>query len=398
MEISIVFILGIILLLGLLLGKLGGKFKLASVPGYLIAGLVLGPSILGVINHETIEQLSPITGMALGIIALIIGGEFSLNSIKKLGKALVFMGILEIIGAAVLVTGVMMLFTHNFALSLLLGGLSVATAPASTVVVVKELQASGPLTESLLGIVALDDMFGVMTFGVIVAIVKGLVGNLGETSVLLMIARPLVEIGGSIILGASLGFLFTYLIKETSNEKSLLALILGGVFFTNGVANLFELSPILSNMVLGAVIRNLSQSHKKVFELIEGIEVPIFIAFFALAGSEFQLYRLADFGFIGLIYVLVRLLGKVTGARLGGELGKASNRVKKYLGFCLMPQAGVAVGLVIRAQEIYPQASNFILNVVLTSVMISELLGPPLTRFALVKTGEDKQAISAKQS
>lgn len=389
MDVNLILVVGLILLLSLLFGKLVNKFKLPAVPGYLIAGILIGPSIFKIMSQDIIQQLKPINGIALGIIALIIGGEFSLKSIKKLGKPLLFMGIFEILGAVVLVTVVMMPIVHDLPLALLLGGLAAATAPAATVAVVKESQASGELTDSLLGIVALDDMLGIVTFGIITAIVKTMVsGGQNTVSILAMIKTPLIEISGSILLGAVVGYIVSYLLNKLNSEKNLLAFILGSIFLASGMASLFELSPILTNMASGAVIRNISSRHKKVFNLIEGIEIPIFITFFALAGARFELYRLTEIGFIGLIYAFTRVVGKVLGTRLGGKLGNASETVKKYLGMCLMPQAGVAVGLIVIAQHIYPQASGFILNTLLTSVIISALIGPVLSRIALVKAGE----------
>ncbi|KXS45129.1 MULTISPECIES: cation:proton antiporter [unclassified Candidatus Frackibacter] len=388
MEVNLILILGVILLLSLALGRLANKLKLPAVPGYLIAGLLLGPSISKVMSHEMVKQLHPINGIALGIIALVIGGELSLESVKKLGKAVIFMGLFEVLGAIAVVTVVMMFFLHQFALSLLLGGLAAATAPAATVAVIKESKASGPLTNSLLGIVALDDVFGVISFGIISAIVKTMASGSANTSILTMIKTPMIEIVGSIILGSIMGYILSYFSNRMNSEKSLLALVLGSVFLASGLATLFEFSPILTNMVSGVMVRNISSRYKKVFDVTEGIEVPIFIVFFALAGARFELHRLVEIGGIGLAYALARVAGKMLGVRIGGELGGASSQVKKYLGMGLMPQAGVAVGLVIIAQQAYPQASNLILNILLTSVMISALFGPILSKIALVKAGE----------
>ncbi|MBM7624435.1 cation:proton antiporter [Sporohalobacter salinus] len=389
MRVNLILIVGLILLLSLILGRLVNKFKLPAVPGYLIAGVLLGPSISKIMSQDIIHQLKPINGIALGIIALIIGGEFSLKSIKKLGKSLLFIGVFEILGAVALVTVVMMTIVNDLPLALLLGGLAAATAPAATVAVIKESRASGELTDSLLGIVALDDMLGIITFGIITAVVKTMVsGGEGTTSILSMLKTPFIEITGSILLGAVIGYVVSYFLNKINSEKNLLALILGSIFLASGVADLFELSPILTNMASGAVIRNVSSRHKKVFNLIEGIEIPIFITFFALAGARFELHRLTEIGFIGLIYATTRVIGKVLGTYLGGKLGDVSPTVRKYLGMCLMPQAGVAVGLIIIAQHTYPEASSFILNTLLTSVMISALVGPVLSRIALVKAGE----------
>ena len=399
-EVNLVFGLGVLLLTGLTGGILINRFKLPAVTGYILTGLLVGPSVLKLLDHNMVEHLSPVNPIALGIIALVIGGELEVKTLRKLGNSIMWIGILEILGAATLVTAVMLLAGQPLPIALLLGGLATATAPAATVAVIKEVRARGPLTDSLLAIVALDDALGVIVFGIMAAVVKVLVsGGMGSTSIGDMISKPFLEIIYSVLLGGILGYILGIVARKIRKKQTLLTITLGFVFLTSGLATKFHLSSILANMVVGAVIVNTCPRRRRIFNLIEGIEIPIFVAFFALAGASLEVDMLANVGLIGILYVIGRISGKVGGTYLGGQLGRAREVVKKYLGFGLMPQAGVVVGLTMVAQEIYPEAGSFILNIILTSVVLSELVGPVLSRKALELAGEvqtDKKKASSQ--
>lgn len=388
METNLVLSLGVLLLAGLAGGKFISRFKLPAVTGYILAGLLFGPSILKLIPRVAIEDLQPINPIALGIIALVIGGELEVKTLRKLGSSIMWIGFLEIIGAAVIVFGVMYLLRQPLPIALLLGGLATATAPAATVAVIKEARARGPVTESLLAIVALDDALGVIIFGLLAAVVKVLVSGSGSTSIQHLITAPIFEILYSLLLGFTVGMILSFFARRIRNNKTLLTVTLGSVFLTAGIASHFHLSAILSNMMVGAMIVNTCPRRRKIFNLIEGIEIPIFVAFFALAGASLEIEMLGKVGFVGAAYVIARMVGKVAGTYVGGALGKAHPMVRKYLGWGLMPQAGVVVGLTMVAQGIYPEAGGVILNIILTSVVLSELVGPVLSRKALELAGE----------
>lgn len=388
METNLVLALGVLLLAGLAGGKIINRFKLPAVTGYILSGLLFGPAILKMIPHAAIEELAPINPIALGIIALVIGGELEVKILRKLGSSIMWIGFLEIMGASVVVFGAMLLFGQPLPIALLLGGLATATAPAATVAVIKEARAKGPVTESLLAIVALDDALGVIVFGLLAAVVKVLVSGSGSTSVQHLIMTPILEIVYSLCLGTVVGIFLSFFAKRIRNNKTLLTVTLGSVFLTSGIATHFHLSAILSNMMVGALIVNICPRRRKIFNLIEGIEIPIFVAFFALAGASLEVEMLGKVGFVGGAYVIARMAGKVAGTYLGGTLGRAHPMVRKYLGWGLMPQAGVVVGLTMVAQGIYPEAGSLILNIILTSVVLSELVGPVLSRKALEYAGE----------
>ncbi len=380
--------LGVLLLAGLFGGILINRFKLPAVTGYILAGLVVGPAILKLVSVESIEYLNPINSIALGVIALVIGGEMEIKTLRKLGKSIMWIGVMEILGAAALVCGIMLLLGQPLPIALLLGGLATATAPAATVAVVKEARARGPVTESLLAIVALDDALGVIVFGLMAAVAKVVVGGEKGASMGHLISAPFIEIFYSLLLGAVSGFILAYIARRSNKNQTLLTYTLGIVFLTAGLAYHWGLSAILANMVVGAILVNTSPRRRKIFNLIEGIEIPIFVAFFALAGASLEVGMLGQVGLVGLAYVVTRMAGKVSGAYAGGQIGRALPVVKKYLGWGLMPQAGVVVGLTMVAQRIYPEGGKLLLNIVLTSVVISELLGPVFSRKALEMAGE----------
>lgn len=388
METSIVLALGILLLAGLGGGVLIRKFKLPAVTGYILSGLLVGPALFKFLPSNIIEDLQPLNSITLGIIALVIGGELEIKTIRKLGGTILWVGTLQLLGAAILVIVGLVLIGQPLPMALLLGGIATATAPAATVAVIKEVRAHGLLTESLLAVVALDDALGVIVFGMLATVAKVLVNGTEMNSILQMIAAPIIEIFFSILLGFAVGLILGFIARRTRSNKTLLTITLGCVFLTAGLAELFHLSSILANMVVGAIIVNTSPRRRKIFNQIEGIEIPLFVVFFALAGASLEIDMLAKVGFAGLIYFIARMAGKIIGSYMGGKLGKADPVVTKYLGWTLMPQAGVAVGLTILAQAIYPEGSSMILNIVLSSVLITELLGPVFSRKALELAGE----------
>lgn len=383
-----IFSLGIILILGLLGGKLVNRWKLPAVTGYILVGLLIGPAIFGFLSTEAIEELKPLSHIALGIIALVIGGELELKFLKRLGKSLLLITVFEAVGAFILVTIIFKLCGVETYLALVFGALATATAPAGTVAVIREFKSKGPLTESLLAVVALDDAVGVVLFGIVIAFSKILNGGSTILSSGWVMLFPFWEILASVALGFSSGYLVTYLYSRYKQDSSFLALTLGAVFFIYGLSSQLHLSPLLSNMALGFYIVNVCKVSKKVFSLIEGIEVPIFIAFFTLAGAELDISKLAQVGAFGVVYFLIRAFGKYLGTFFGGKLVRVEEVVQKYLGWGLVPQAGVVIGLMVVASQHYPEQAHFFANVILAAVVLGEVLGPICTRFALVKAGE----------
>lgn len=388
METSLVLSLGVLLVAGLFGGILINRFKLPAVTGYILAGLIVGPIVFNFVSVDIVEQLQPLNSITLGVIALVIGGELEIKTLRKLGKPIMWIGTLQLIGAAVLVIFALILIGLPVPLALLLGGIATATAPAATVAVIKEVKAKGPLTECLLAVVALDDALGVIVFGILTTVAKVLNDGFHGTSISHMIMVPLEEIFFSLLLGLIMGIILGYVAKRTRNNKTLLTFTLGSVFLITGIAEHFHLSAILANMMVGAVIVNTSPRRRKIFNQIEGIEIPLFVAFFALAGASLEIEMLGKVGLAGLIYLIARMIGKYVGSYVGGKFAKADPMVTKYLGWTLMPQAGVAVGLTMVATNLYPEWKGIILNIVLASVLITELIGPVFSRKALELAGE----------
>jgi len=380
---------GVLMILALFGGKLVNRVHLPSITGWVIVGLLLGPSCLRVLTPEITELLQPIEGLALAVIALAIGGELTVRSLKKLGNA-----IITITGVQMLVTfGLVTLGTYlacgSWALAALLGAMSAATAPAATVAVIHELKAKGPLTRTLLAVVALDDAFTIVLFGIVMSFVETALG--GSALNVSSLAAPFLEILLSTLLGVGAGLLGVVVLDRLQHRTEVLPFVLGLALLVGGVAELFGLSLLLAAMVAGSVIANLGKRPRVMFEALESVEQPIYILFFSLAGAKLQLGALGAVGLLGISYVLARSFGKILGNYLGAWLAKSPEAVRKYLGYAMLPQAGVAIGLAIVVFERLPQYADVIMTTTLAAVFIYELIGPLAAKYALVKAGEVPQ-------
>lgn len=375
------------LLLGLLAGRIMKLVKLPNVTGYLIMGLIAGPYVLNIIPTNMVESLSIIPTVALGFIALSIGSEFKLSYLKKVGKAPIIIAFLEALGAVVAVDAVLILAGFDVPFSLCLGAIAAATAPAATLMVVRQYKADGPVTRTLLPVVAIDDAVALMAFGVSVALAKS-IQDPTSTSMLASMISPIIEIIGSFVLGFLLGIVFAWLTKEFHSRDNRLCVTVAMVFAALGLSELLGLSNLLVIMAMSALYTNLSDVYVKVFEGVDRITAPIFMMFFFLSGAELDITILTSVGTIGLIYVIVRVIGKVGGAALGAKISHAEPVVQKYLGFTLIPQAGVAIGLATTAMSVVPEYGTQIRTIILCGTVIYELIGPVITKMALRKAKE----------
>lgn len=384
------FYLAVILFAGMFTAKLLSKFKLPNVTGYLIAGLIIGPSILGIIPKEGADKLSIISEAALSFIAYSIGSEFNIENLKKLGKGILTVTVFQAYTTLLLVDLVLIfIFKQPVPFSLLLGAIATATAPAATLMVIRQYKAKGPLVNTLLPVVAIDDALGIIAFGISATIAKALVSNTKNISVTKIIFMPLLEIFLALLIGFLMGILLTYLAKRVKGEDSLLCLVITILFATAGIAISFELSSLLACMMVGATLTNLDPNNKKAFNTADKFTPPILISFFTIAGVQLELSVLKDVGIIGIVYVVVRVIGKMFGAYLGAKLAKLSSVVQRYLGFTLIPQAGVAIGLSMIAENILPSPyGTQARTIVLAATIIYELVGPMITKQALIKAGE----------
>lgn len=378
----------ILLTVGIIGGRLAKLFKLPDVTGYLIVGLFIGPSFFKLINTQDVETFSIVNQIALAAIAFSIGSEFLLKDMLKAGKNMLIITLAEVFGAVLVVFLVTYyIFNQSFAFSIIIASMSAATAPAATIMVIRQYKAHGPLTRTILPVVALDDAVGIMLFGIAISVAKISMGT-AKYSFLQMISRPVIEIVGSLLLGLTLGVLLTFVANRAKSQEELLSIVLASIAASVGLSNALKLSPLLTCMMLGATLINLMQHSNRVFSLINEFTPPIYILFFTLAGASLNLSVLAKVGLLGIGYVFARAAGKILGAYLGAKAVNADEAVIKYLGISLLPQGGVSIGLSIVVQQEFPQFSVAIITVILFSVLIYEVSGPIFAKMAISKAGE----------
>lgn len=379
--------LALALFLAIFAGKLVKLIHLPNVTGYIIIGLVAGPYCLGILSADFVEELSFVADLALGFIAFSIGAEFKLSYLKKVGKTPVIIAICEALMAIVVVDLALILTGHDLQFSLVLGAIAAATAPAATLMVVRQYKAKGPVTQTLLPVVALDDAVALMGFGLSVAVAKAIGAN-GSVSLVETLMDPVIEILGGLLFGAFLGVIFRYLIKLFTGRGNRLAVSIAMVCLCLGISQIAGFNSLLGCMAMSAVLVNTSNQSDIIFEQLDRMTPPVFMLFFLVSGAELDLSILPTVGMIGILYIVFRVIGKVSGAYLGAKLSNASEVVKKYLGFTLIPQAGVAIGLATISMEVVPEYGGKIKAVILCGTIIYELFGPVITKFALMKAGE----------
>ena len=406
---EILFSLSIALFAGLMLSRLAKVLKLPAVTAYLIAGILVGPFCLGAfgvnglgfISRDNVKSFSIISDVALGFIAFSIGNEFRLSQLKTIGKQATVIGIFQAIFTTLVVD--LALISLHFIIpdklplsaAIILGAVASATAPAATLMVVRQYKAKGPLTDTLLPVVALDDAVGLVLFAISFGVAKAMMK--GAVSVVAIIVEPLIEVTLSIGLGAGMGYAFTFCERFFHSRSKRLAMSVAFVFVTVAVSMMkFEVfgvhvsfSSLLSCMMLGTIFCNICDFSEELMDRLDRWTAPIFILFFVLSGAELDLKVLTDvlIVLIGIVYILFRCLGKYFGANLSSRMVKSDENVKKYLGITLFPQAGVALGMAMKAAELGMEGL-IVANITLFSVLIYEIVGPFLTKISLVKAGE----------
>jgi Kef-type K+ transport system membrane component KefB len=383
------FYVAILLISGIVVGRVASKFKLPNVTGYLIAGVLIGPSLLSLIPADVAPKLGIISEAALGFIAYSIGSEFNLNLIKKTGGKIILITVCEALGAVIMVVLAMIfIFKQSVAFSLVLGSIGAATAPAATIMVIRQYRAKGPLVSTLLPVVAMDDAVGIVVFGVAVAIADTITSSGQSTSFLLMVLKPFLEIALALFIGLVIGLVLSYISRKAKGKDDLLSISLATIFLTLGIAEFLNVSTLLSCMMLGATVSNMTYGGDKVIAIIDRFTPPVFIAFFTMAGVDLQLDILRNVGLVGMGYVVFRVIGKILGASFGAKMAQAPDVVQKYLGYTLIPQAGVAIGLSMLAESAIPGMGVEIRAIVLAGTVIYELVGPVISKMALIKAGE----------
>lgn len=401
------FIIGIAVFISLFAGKLANKIKLPSLIGFMVGGVLIGPSLFGMIDDRFQENLSFITEIALSFVAISIGLELNIMALKKLGKSIILIIFTESCGAFLLVALLVYLITRDMATSLIFGAIAPASAPAGTVAIIKEFRARGPLTNALYAVVGFDDGLGIIIFGFAAAISRSLL--LAETGVrnvglLTMLRKPFIEIVGGVVFGILFSMIFSFLGRRLSHSRDVFILLFAFTLMVSGVSTVFHFSIILTNMVFGMVIVN-SQPYsflQKINSELSNVMPLLFVLFFTLAGANLHIAALPSLGLLGMVYIIGRSCGLVGGAKIGAIIGKANENIRKYLGLGILSQAGVAIGFslivkhefsdigVINSNGIHRGeilGATVITTITATSIFF-EIIGPILTKIALGKAGE----------
>ena len=382
------FSIALILGFGIIFARLANLIKLPSVTGYIILGILIGPYILSLVSKDILSSSSFITTMVLTVIAYSLGPSFKIKEFRKKGKSVIFISIGEVLGAFIIVTlGIWLIGGVALNTAMLIGAIAPATDPAAIILVAKEYRAKGEVTDTLLRVVAIDDAWGIMLFAIVLALYDVISGASGSAQMFKELLKAVIEIVGSMGIGITIGIVFKLFIRFIKTKSQLVVFVFFGIFLAGGTADMLHLSPLLSGMALGATVANLINS-KRIFNILEGIDAPLYILFFVLAGATLNLSNMLTPGIIALIYVFTRLPGEMLGAFLGAKISKASDMVKKYLGLALAPQAGVAIGLAIIVAHKSQAAGSLILATIIVTTVIYELFGPVLVKIALEKAGE----------
>ena len=399
------------LLAGLLLSRLAKIVKLPAVTAYLISGVLIGPFVLGAIGipgigitADQIEGFGLISDLALGFIAFAMGNEFRLVQLKKIGKQATVIGVVQALFTTLVVDvvliGLHFLMPYKLSLpaAIVLASVATATAPAATMMVVKQYKAKGPVTDVLLPVVALDDAVGLIVFAISFGVAKSI--STGTIDVLSVILEPLLEVVLSLGLGFIMGLLFTLCEKYFHSRSKRMAVSVTFVMMTVAISSLkFDVggihigfSSLLACMMLGTVFCNMCEVSEELMDRADRWTTPVLILFFVISGAELELSVFADWAVVvvGIVYIISRSAGKYYGSNISAKMTKSDPNIVKYLGITLLPQAGVALGMAIKAIELGPDGA-IVRNITLFAVLIYEIVGPFLTKIALTKAGDIRE-------
>ncbi len=417
---QILLTLSVAIFAGLMLSRVAKKLKLPAVTAYLVAGVLIGPFVLGALgidglgftSHENVKSYSLLSDIALGFIAFAIGNEFRLAQLKKIGKQATVIGIFQAVFTTILVDAVLIglhfIIPDKFPLeaAIVLGAVAAATAPAATLMVVRQYKAKGPVTDVLLPVVALDDAVGLVLFAISFGVAKAI--RSGKVDLISVIIEPIAEVAMSLALGFLMGAIFTYCERFFHSRSKRLAMSVAFVLATVGLSKIsFEVfgihiafSSLLVCMMLGTVFCNMCDFSENLMDRLDRWTAPLFILFFVISGAELELSIFKDIVvvLIGVVYILSRCVGKYYGSLISSKWAKCDENIVKYLGITLFPQAGVALGMAIKAEEL-GNVGIVIANITLFAVLIYEIVGPALTKMSLLKAGEidPEGAVSARQ-
>ena len=389
---NILFNLGFLLILSIIGAEIFKRFKLPAVLIYILIGMLLSPQVLNLVNPIILKNDFIITQLTLSLIAFSIGDTFLITNLKRVGKEGTLLSVLQAVFTAAIVIIGLLLLNHLINISitaiLIIGAIASATAPASTYMVIREYKAKGMFTNYLLAAVSIDDAVAIVLFDIMVVIGKILTSK-GGLSLQSAFFVPFFDITASLALGLSFGVLLSFALRNIRSDNSILMTSLGFIFLSAGLCINFNLSPLLCCMALGGTYSNFSKKATQTYELIDKFTPPIFLIFFIISGAGLNIKVILSMGFLGLAVIVLRTIGKIYGTELAGKISKAPKEVSRYLGYAMLPQAGVAIGFALSVKKAFPEL-NFITTVVLANVIYSQIIGPLLAKYALFKTGDAK--------
>ncbi|NOR64721.1 MAG: hypothetical protein GQ468_01740 [Candidatus Scalindua sp.] len=367
--------------------KIISYLKIPAITSYILLGILLGPYAMNVTGGGLIASSELLSNIVLGFIAFHIGKNFSIENFKRIGKAVISVSIAVTIATLICVTlGIHYVAHQPFHIALLFGAISTATAPATTMMVIRQYKARGLFTDVLLGTVAIDDAWGIMIFSVSLAIAQVLqIGQFSEWIIMAVTIKAAAKIFLSVILGSIMAIIASRISGYLKRREDVLTFILGAILINTGAALYFHMSPLLSNMFFGAVLVNIEKTSFKFFESVNSVDWPLYVMFYVLAGANLDIGLLSSLGLIGSVYIISRIVGRIGGAYAGAIIAGTEQSIRKYMGLALMAQAGVAIGLAMMAKASLPHTGGAILNTIIATTVVYEIFGPVATRYALLK-------------
>ncbi len=397
-----IYLIAFFLVLAMLAIIFSKKYSLPIVVGYVLFGIVISPDILNLIPflesefHNWYEfliiKLDYITQIALAFIVFTIGSELSLRTFRRLGKSIYLITIFEALGGAIVSALAVYLIGAPIYMALLLGAIAAASAPASTIMVLKEYNAEGPLSSTLMAVVGLDNTLALILFALISPVAMMFIGE-GEPLSIQLLLIPMIEISAAIIIGLGIGYLTQHYISVVDDKTKKVVAILTSVILSSALSLLFGLSSLIANLALGFAIRNFAKKNLDISEYLDTLTIPLYAMFFIFAGAEIRFSQMGSSVFLitAFVFLAARIIGKYGGAILAGQLFDVSPVVKKYIGLGLLPQGGVAIALAFSVQKqftIVSDVSLMIFNMVILTAALTEIFGPLFTKAAVIKSGE----------
>lgn len=392
---SNLLLVGLILLLALIGGHLVKLLKVPEVVGYFLIGLLLGPSFAEILTSDAVSTLEVLSEIALGLILFSIGAIFEFENLRRVGKQTLLITFYVMLGTFVAVFLTLIFLNAGWRVALLLGVIATEISPIATILVLREANSQGPLTEAIYNILAVNNVACIIVFSLASFLVRLAAETPGEPSIISLLGHEIYYlfwgILGSISLGLLLGHILALWGKRVEEHGEVLILVLGMILIAVGASRWLGLSPLIATMTLGATLVNLARESRHLFDVLGKTDPPLYAIFFVLAGAELQLSSLRLLGVTGAGYTLARIIGKIAGAFYGARVLNYPAVVGRYLGMTLIPHAGVAIGLALQARSILPTYAEVISTIILASVLINEVIGPILTKYAIGRAGEARE-------